>query len=74
MRSFSLFTTDSRYSVPTLTLVDAADEAEAIARARQTLAASAFHVAVELCEGDERIFQEFKSPRAVLEDAPPPPA
>jgi hypothetical protein len=71
MRSFSLFTTDSRYSVPTLTLVEALDEAGAIERAREALRISSFHTAVELREGDERIYEEFKPLQSVLE-APPP--
>jgi hypothetical protein len=70
MRSFSLFTTDARYRVPTLTLIQALEEGEAIARARQVLTASAFHTAIELREGDTRIYQEFKRLRAVLEDPP----
>jgi len=70
MRSFSLFTTDSRYSVPTLTLVEAQDEAAAIVRAKEALAASSFHTAVELREGDRPIYQEFKRLSAVLEDPP----
>jgi hypothetical protein len=72
MRSFSLFTTDSRYSVPTLTLVEAVDEAGAIARAREALTVSSFHIAVELLEGDDRIYQEFKRLHSVLETSPPP--
>jgi hypothetical protein len=72
MRSFSLFTTDSRYTVPTLTLIEAVDADDAIARAKDALAASAFHVAVELREDDERIYQEFKRLSTVLEDPPPP--
>jgi hypothetical protein len=72
MRSFSLFTTDSRYRVPTLTLIEAREDDEAIARARQALAASAFHTAVELREGDNRIYQEFKRLRAVLDNPPSP--
>lgn len=72
MRSFSLFTTDSRYTVPTLTLVVAQDEAAAIARARLALAVSAFHTAVELREGERRIYQEFKRLRTVLENPPGP--
>jgi hypothetical protein len=72
MRSFSLFTTDSRYSVPTLTLVQAEDEAAAIVRAKAVLAASSFHTAVELREGDHPIYQEFKRLSAVLDDPAPP--
>ena len=71
MRSYSLFTTDSRYTVPTLTLVQTLDEAAAIDRARQILAASPFHTAVELCEDETRVFQEFKRLSVVL-DGPQP--
>jgi hypothetical protein len=69
MRSFSLFTTDSRYTVPTLTLVEAPDKAAAIARAREALTVSSYHIAVELREGDERIYEEFKPLRTVLESS-----
>jgi hypothetical protein len=64
MRIFSLFTTDTRYSVPTLTLIVAAEEAAAISRAAEILAASAFHAAVEVCEGDQVVYREFKSREA----------
>jgi hypothetical protein len=70
MRSFSLFTTDSRYSVPTLTLVDALDAAAAIVRAKEALTVSAFHIAVELREGDEPIYREFKRLSEVLDNPP----
>ena len=55
MRTFSLFTTDTRYRVPTLTLIAAEDEARAVALAYDNLAQSEFHTAVEVREGDIRL-------------------
>ncbi len=46
MRTFTVFTIDSRYSVPTLTLLATEDEAVAIALAREELGKSEFHTAV----------------------------
>jgi hypothetical protein len=60
LRLFSLLTTDRRYSVPILTLLLTEDPAAAIARAAEALAASAFHVAVEVREGDELIYRAVK--------------
>lgn len=57
MRTFSLFTTDTRYSVPTLTLVLAEDDARATVLARNNLAESQFHIAVEVREGDRQVCQ-----------------
>ena len=62
MRTFSLFTTDSRYSVPTLTLIEADDEKHAIAQALANLEKSIFHRAVELREGSVSIYQKLKLP------------
>lgn len=63
IRVFSLFTTDTRYSVPTLTLVLAPDGRAAIARASACLAESAFHTAIEVREGNRIIHQECKRDR-----------
>jgi methylase of polypeptide subunit release factors len=60
MRTFSLFTTDTRYSVPTLSIVVVDDEQRAIALARANLDQSNFHRAVELRDGDRPIFQRLK--------------
>ena len=60
MRTFSLFTTDTRYSVPTLTFVVADDEQRAIALARANLNQCEFHRAVELRDGERSIFQKLK--------------
>ena len=57
MRAFSLFTTDTRYSVPTLTFVVAEDERGAIELARNRLAESKFHTAVEVREDDRLVCQ-----------------
>ena len=55
MRTFSFFTTDTRYRVPTLTLVVAENEARAIALAYDNLTRSEFHTAVEIREGDSHL-------------------
>ena len=60
MRAFSLFTTDTRYSVPTLTFVVVDDERRAIELARNMLAESKFHTAVELREDDRLVCQLLK--------------
>jgi hypothetical protein len=60
MRTFSLFTTDTRYNVPTFMLILAEDEARAIAMAADRLAESEFHTAVELLEDDRPVYQEVK--------------
>lgn len=62
MRTFSLFTTDIRYGVPTLTLVEAEEERQAIAQALANLRRSPFHRAVELRDGSVSIFQKLKLP------------
>ena len=70
MQTFSLFTTDTRYSVPTLTLVTAEDEAGAIALAQNNLAQSEFHIAVELLEGERRFYQEVRPKIAPTDQRP----
>lgn len=60
MRTFSLFTTDTRYSVPTLTLLVVDSERQAIERAKATLGESEFHRAVELRDDERRIYQEIR--------------
>jgi hypothetical protein len=57
MRTFSLLTNDTRYRVPTLTLILAEDEARAIALAYDNLSRSEFHTAVEIQEGDNRLYR-----------------
>ena len=61
MRTFSLFTTDTRYTVPTLTLILAEDEARAITLAQGNLAESEFHTHVELREGDRCVCKLLKA-------------
>lgn len=61
MRTFSLFISDTRYRVPTLTLVDAEDEFRAIGLANERLDASAFHTAVEVREGDQCLYRKTAS-------------
>jgi len=53
--TFEVFIYDDRYSVPTLHLLSATDEAEAREEAATLLNASAHHVGVELCRNDRRI-------------------
>ena len=55
--TFEAFIHDDRYSVPTLHLVSAMDEAAAREAADELLRASAHHVGVELCRNGERIAQ-----------------
>lgn len=52
---FEIFIEDDRYSVPTLKLVTAADEAEALRLAESFLAASDHHLGVELCRDGRRL-------------------
>ena len=73
MRTFTLFTVDSRYSVPTLTLLATEDEAEAIALARDDLARSELHISVEVREGDKRIYHAVKPDGLIQLGRPPPP-
>ena len=61
MRTFSLFTTDSRYSVPTLTLVIVEDEQQAIERAEANLRESNFHRAVELRDGGRSVYRRSRA-------------
>ena len=60
MRTFSLFTTDTRYTVPTLTLLIVDDEQGAINEARATLNQSEFHRAVEVWDGQRTIFRRLR--------------
>jgi hypothetical protein len=53
--TFEIFIYDDRYSVPTLHLFSATDEAEARDVAAMLLNASVHHVGVELCRNDRRI-------------------
>jgi hypothetical protein len=60
MRIFTLFTTDTRLSLPTLTLLDAEDDVHAIELAEHNLAQSHYHRAVELREGNRAIYESVK--------------
>jgi hypothetical protein len=60
VRTFSLFTIDTRYSVPTLTIVLAEDEPRAIELARANLNESRFHRGVELRDGERAVFRKLK--------------
>ena len=73
MRTFILFTFDSRYSVPTLTLLATEDEAQAIARAREEIAQSEFHRSVEIREGDRRIYHAVRPDGLIQLGHPPSP-
>jgi hypothetical protein len=61
MRTFSLFTTDTRYSVPTFALITVEDEQRAIELASADLGRSEFHLAVELHDGKRAIFKKAKT-------------
>lgn len=54
-RAFEVFIDDDRYSVPTLQLVSAADEADAWSQAEALMRASPHHLGVELCQGGQRL-------------------
>ncbi|HEY8615999.1 hypothetical protein [Phenylobacterium sp.] len=60
MPVFTCLITDSRYSVPTLSLLITAAEAQAQALARDELQASPFHRAYELLAGDRLVAAEAK--------------
>ena len=57
LRIFSFYIHDSRYSVPTLQLVDALDEDRARELAQARLDESMAHLAVEVREDDNRLFE-----------------
>lgn len=57
MSTFEAFIHDDRYTVPTLHLVSAFDEAGARDAADALLRASAHHLGVELCRNGEQIVQ-----------------
>jgi len=59
--TFELFINDERYSVPTLRLITAWSEDEALAIAQVVLRESYFHLAVELCLNGE-ILARFDPP------------
>lgn len=55
MTTFEAFVHDDRYTVPTLHLVSAADEASARSLADELLRASPHHLGVELCHNGEQL-------------------
>jgi hypothetical protein len=61
MRTFSLFTIDTRYTVPTLTVLTVEDEQRAIEQAQANLDQSEFHRAVELWDGERTIYLRQKA-------------
>lgn len=70
---FEIFVEDDRYSVPTLKLVSATDEAEALRLAESLLAASEHHLGVELCQDGRRLAglgSYAKEPRTRSRPAP----
>jgi len=60
MRTFSLFIEDRRYAAPTLQFVFADDEDAAREAAERVLAASADHLAIEVCEGGRALFRHAR--------------
>jgi hypothetical protein len=60
MRTFTVFIDDSRYSVPTLKVVVAADEARARELAMRELAASENHLSVEVQESGRSLFRQAR--------------
>lgn len=69
MRAYSLFTIDTRYSVPTLSLLIVEEEECAIELANAKLFESAFHTAVELHDDTRLIYRKTKAKD--LLDQPP---
>jgi len=61
-RTFSLFVSDARYSVPTLMMVVAENEAQVRRVAHAELLASPNHLAVEVREYDHVLFSEARGP------------
>lgn len=61
MRTFTFLMTDTRYSVPTLSLYEAPDEAAAREQARRDLAANPNHQMCEVREDDRIVFVERRS-------------
>ena len=57
VRTFSFYIHDVRYSVPTLKLVQAADEGEARLQALALLDESVHHSAVEVLEEERTLFR-----------------
>jgi len=60
MRTFTVFIEDSRYSVPTLKFLVAADEVRARELAMRELAASKNHLSVELQESGRSLFKQVR--------------
>jgi len=57
VRIFSFYIHDTRYSVPTLQIVNAPDEDQAREIAQQRLDESMAHLAIEVVEDDRRLFE-----------------
>jgi hypothetical protein len=68
MADFEVFIDDDRYSVPSLYLITAGNEARARAKAEELLRASDHHQGVELRQGGESIYAlgSFAAPYASL--------
>jgi hypothetical protein len=62
MRTFSCFTTDRRYTAPTLDFIVAPDEGVARSLARKSLLESEHHLAVEVREHDRKLFSMGRVP------------
>ena len=55
LATFELYLDDDRYAVPTFKLIEAADEAAAVALAHRLLRESPHHRGAELCRGGARL-------------------
>jgi hypothetical protein len=64
MEDFEIYVDDGRYSVPSLYLITAASEAQALAIAAEMLTASIHHRGVELRRAGQRIYAlgSFEAP------------
>ena len=79
MRTFEIYVTDDRYSVPTLLLATVNEEARAREIAERLLDESVHHLGVEVCEGGRLLFSletrgdEDPSRHGEAERTPEPP-
>jgi hypothetical protein len=71
MADFEVFIDDDRYSVPSLYLITARNEARARAKAEEMLHASDHHRGVELRQGGESVYAlgSFAAPCASLAES-----
>jgi hypothetical protein len=69
VKTYMVYVHDRRYSVPTLLLVNLANDQRAQAFARERLASSNFHTGVEIWDGDDMICNVAAPALAPLREA-----